>query len=208
MRVEADVRLGSSLTTVLGGAAVVVTVSANKVTIAAGRRTASAPLPADFDRTQWNKLSVQVVGSTVTARVNDAGLGDVYAEAQLAVPGLKVGSAPLRWLGSAEVDNLTVRPVAQPVRRVADVPRAGKLLAGDEFNGGLGADWSWVRQDDKAVVADGKLSWPLENADMVGSGNNAGLLSTRRRPETAGSPRPNCTWTWVRTTFATTSRPA
>ena len=133
-------------------------------------------LPADFDRTQWNKLSVQVSGSTVSARLNDAGLGDVYAEAQLAVPGLKLGSAPVRWLGSAEVDNLTVRPVAPPVRRMADVPRTGKLLAGDEFDGGLGADWSWVRQDSAAVVADGKLSWPLENADLVGAANNAGLL--------------------------------
>ena len=59
---------------------------------------------------------------------------------------------------------------------MADVPRTGKQLAGDEFDGGLGADWSWVRQDSAAVVADGKLSWPLENADLVGAANNAGLL--------------------------------
>ncbi|TCO46142.1 glycosyl hydrolase family 43 [Kribbella antiqua] len=176
LRVEADVRIGSSFTTVLGGGAVVASVSGDKVTIAAGRRTASAALPADFDRTQWNKLSVQVSGSTVTARLNDAGLGDVYAEAQLVVPGLKLPSAPVSWLGSAEVDNLTVRTVAAPATRMADVPRTGDLLAGDEFSSGLGASWSWVRQDDKAVVADGKLSWPLENADLVGGGNNAGLL--------------------------------
>ncbi|HEY0616891.1 MAG TPA: family 43 glycosylhydrolase [Kribbella sp.] len=177
VRVDADVRLGSSFTTVLGGGSVVATVSADKVSIVAGGRTASAPLPADFDRNGWNKLSVQVSGTTVTARLNDAGLGDVYAEAQLAVPGLKVRSAPVSWLGSAEVDNLTVRAVADPVRRLAAVPEAGKLLAGDEFDGnGLGAEWTWVRPDSKAVVADGKLSWPLQNTDLVGSGNNAGLL--------------------------------
>jgi arabinan endo-1,5-alpha-L-arabinosidase len=173
LRVEADVRLGSSFTTVLGNQ-VVATVANNRVTLTVGRRTTSVSLPPDFDRTQWNKLSVQVTGSAVTARLNDAGLGDVYAEAQL--PGLALKAAPVRWFGSADVDNLTVRPVAQPVTRPADVPQTGDLLSGDNFNGPLGADWSWVRQDDKATVADGKLSWPLENADMTGSSNNAGLL--------------------------------
>ena len=133
-------------------------------------------MPADFDRTQWNKLSVQVVGNTVTARVNDAGLGDVYAEAQLVVPGLKLRSAPVRWLGSAEVDNLTVRAVAPRYGGWPQYRRLGSCWPVTSSTAGLGAEWSWVRQDDKAVVADGKLSWPLENADMVGSGNNAGLL--------------------------------
>ncbi|MGW6283146.1 family 43 glycosylhydrolase [Kribbella sp. NPDC055071] len=174
LRVEADVRLGSSFTTVLGNSQVVATVANGRLTLVAGRRTTSVALPADVDRAQWNKLSVQADGSSVTARLNDAGLGDVYAEAQL--PGLKLSSAPVRWLGSAELDNLTVRPVAKPVTRMADVPQTGKLLTGDDFSGPLGADWSWVRPDDKAVVADGNLSWPLENADLVGTGNNAGLL--------------------------------
>ncbi|TDX08789.1 family 43 glycosylhydrolase [Kribbella sp. VKM Ac-2566] len=175
LRVEADARLGTSFTTVLGNQ-VVATVANNRVTLTVGRRTTSANLPPDFDRTQWNKLSVQVSGSTVTARLNDAGLGDLYAEARLEVPGLSLKAAPVRWLGSAEVDNLTVRPVARPVTKLADVPRTGDLLSGDDFSGPLGADWSWVRQDDKATVADGKLSWPLENADLTGSSNNAGLL--------------------------------
>ncbi|MFI6679719.1 family 43 glycosylhydrolase [Kribbella sp. NPDC050470] len=174
LRVEADVRLGNSFTTVLGGGQVVASVTGSRITLVAGRRTASAALPADFDRSDWNKLSVQVTGSSVTARLNDAGLGDVYAEASL--PGLSVKSAPVAWLGSAEVDNLTVRRVAPPVRRLADVPQTGTLLSGDEFDGALGSDWSWVRQDGKAVVADGKLSWPLQNADLVGGGNTAGLL--------------------------------
>ncbi|TDO54934.1 glycosyl hydrolase family 43 [Kribbella sp. VKM Ac-2527] len=175
VRVDADVRLGSSFTTVLGGS-VVATVSGSRVTVSADGRTASASLPADFDRSQWNKLSVQVVGNTVTARLSDAGLGDLYAEARLVVPGLKLKAAPVRWLGTAELDNLTVRAVADPVRRAAAVPQPGKVLAGDEFDAGLGSGWSWVRPDAKAVVADGKLSWPLQNTDLVGSGNNAGLL--------------------------------
>ena len=65
LRVEADVRLGNSFTTVLGNQ-VVATVANNRVTLTVGRRTTSAKLPPDFDRTQWNKLSVQVSGSTVT----------------------------------------------------------------------------------------------------------------------------------------------
>ncbi|GAA3569176.1 family 43 glycosylhydrolase [Kribbella ginsengisoli] len=176
VRVEANVKLGNSFTTVVGGGAVVVTVGASKVSIVAGGRTTSAPLPADFDRSQWNNLVVEVSGSRVTARVNDAGLGDLYAEAQLGVRGLKVRSAPVSWLGTAEVDNLTVRSVAQPVRRAAAVPVAGKLLAADEFNGALGDQWSWVRPDARAIVANGNLSWPLQNTDLVGGGNNAGLL--------------------------------
>ncbi|MFF0266116.1 family 43 glycosylhydrolase [Kribbella sp. NPDC004536] len=175
LRVETDAKLGTSFTTVLGNQ-VVTTVANNRLTVTVGRRTASVQLPPDFDRTQWNKLSVQVSGSTVTARLNDAGLGDVYGEAQLVVPGLELKAAPVRWLGSAEVDNLTVRSVAKPVTKMVTVPRTGKLLTGDDFDGPLGSDWSWVRQDAKATVADGKLSWPLENADMTGSSNNAGLL--------------------------------
>ncbi|GAA2833843.1 family 43 glycosylhydrolase [Kribbella solani] len=173
LRVEADVRLGSSFATVLGNQ-VVARVVGNRLTLVAGRRTTSVNLPADFDRTQWNKLVVQVTESSVTARLNDAGLGDVYAEAQL--PGVRLAAAPVRWIGSAEVDNLTVRSVAKAVTKPADVPRTGKVLAGDDFDGSLGAGWSWVRKDAKATVADGKLSWPLENADLVGTGNNAGLL--------------------------------
>ncbi|MDX2968914.1 family 43 glycosylhydrolase [Kribbella solani] len=173
LRVEADGRLGSSFATVLGNH-VVARVVGNRLTLAAGRRTTSVNLPADFDRTQWNKLVVQVTESSVTARLNDAGLGDVYAEAQL--PGVRLAAAPVRWIGSAEVDNLTVRSVAKAVTKPADVPRTGKVLAGDDFDGSLGAGWSWVRKDAKATVADGKLSWPLENADLVGTGNNAGLL--------------------------------
>lgn len=179
VRVEADVRLGKSFSTVLGGS-VLATVTGSKLAVVAGGRTASATLPAGFDRSQWNRLSIQVADGVVTARLSDAGLGDLYAEARLAVPGLKLKAAPVRWLGAAELDNLTVRPVAKPVRHLAGQPRAGQLIAGDEFTGsGLDADWSWVRPDANAVVAGGKLSWPLQNADLVGSGNNASLLFHR-----------------------------
>jgi hypothetical protein len=176
VRVETDVRLSTDFSTVLGNGSVVAAVVGDKLTVVAGRRTASAVLPASFDRSQWNRLSVQVAGSTVTARLGDAGVGDLYAEARLVVPGLRLPSAPVSWRGSAELDNLTVRPVAEPVRQLSEVPRIGALLAGDEFDNGLGAAWSWVRPDARTVVADGKLSWPVQNTDLVGSGNNAGLL--------------------------------
>jgi arabinan endo-1,5-alpha-L-arabinosidase len=177
VRVDTDLRLiDGSFTTVVGGS-VAVEVADNELSILAAGRRASAALPANVDRTQWNKLSVQVLGTTVTARVSDAGLGDGYAEARLVVPGLKLPSVPVTWHGSADLDNLTVRAVAEPVRRLVDVPEAGGKLSGDEFGGeSLGAGWSWIRPDAKTTVADGKLSWPLQNTDLVGSGNNAGLL--------------------------------
>ncbi|ADB29178.1 glycoside hydrolase family 43 [Kribbella flavida DSM 17836] len=180
VRVSADVRLGASFTTVLGYGAVVASIVGDKLVLVAGGRTTAVRLPAGFDRSRWNRLAVQVTGSTVTARISDAGLGDLYAEARLVVPKLKVKAAPVRWLGQAEVDNLTIRPVAEPVRRMVAVPQPGKLLAGDEFNGsGLGAGWSWLRPDAAATVANGKLSWPLQDTDLVGGGNNAGLLFHR-----------------------------
>jgi hypothetical protein len=177
VRVDTDLRLTDDRFTTVVGGSVAVTLAGDKLSLVAGGRRATATLPATFDRTQWNKLSIQVLGTTVTARVSDAGLGDAYAEARLVVPGLRLRSTPVAWSGSADLDNLTVRAVAEPVRRPAPVPQPGRKLAGDEFDGGsLGAAWNWIRPDAKATVADGKLSWPLQNTDLVGSGNNAGLL--------------------------------
>jgi arabinan endo-1,5-alpha-L-arabinosidase len=70
------------------------------------------------------------------------------------------------------------QPAGRPAPRIAD-PRVGRLdrSASDEFNGnGLGAGWTWIRPDAQATVANGVLSWPTEPADLVGSGNNAGVL--------------------------------
>jgi beta-xylosidase len=69
------------------------------------------------------------------------------------------------------------RAAAHPQLDVAEPPRVGSLLYGDEFSGSqLGAGWTWIRQDSNATVSGGSLNWPTEATDLVGSANTAGVL--------------------------------
>ncbi|MBL7254776.1 family 43 glycosylhydrolase [Paractinoplanes lichenicola] len=65
----------------------------------------------------------------------------------------------------------------------ARVPAPGKPIFAEEFgdrndgeSGGLTAGWSWVRQDPAATVSGGQLRWPVQGADLTGTGNDAGVL--------------------------------
>lgn len=171
LRFDTDVR-GTKLTVNLGH--VGVSLSRDALRITAGGRVATTPMPASFDPSAWNRLTVQVGPDGATARVSDSGLGDAYADVSVASQLLKPTRVSLA--GKAEVDNLTVRPAAVSVRKPVAVPEIGRQLSGDEFAGGLGEGWSWLRPDARAAVAAGKLSWPLQNTDLVGRGNNAALL--------------------------------
>ncbi|GAA0513850.1 hypothetical protein Ade02nite_48960 [Paractinoplanes deccanensis] len=59
----------------------------------------------------------------------------------------------------------------------AVTPRPGRLLTAysDEF-GTLGAGWDFVRPDPAVTTAGGSLRWPVQGADLTGTGNNAGVL--------------------------------
>jgi len=80
--------------------------------------------------------------------------------------------------GPVDVDNLSAVPLYKPATRAVPPPRTGRLVYSDEFGGGgtVGAGWTWVRQDPAATVAGGQLNWPVENGDLVGTANTAGLL--------------------------------
>jgi hypothetical protein len=57
------------------------------------------------------------------------------------------------------------------------VPSRLDRAASDEFSGSAPkAGWTWVRPDAKATVSGGALHWPTEAADLVGPGNDAGVL--------------------------------
>jgi arabinan endo-1,5-alpha-L-arabinosidase len=61
----------------------------------------------------------------------------------------------------------------------APVPAPGRALPAysDDFAGGdLGAAWSFVRPDPAVTVSGGALHWPVQNADLTGAANNAGVL--------------------------------
>jgi len=63
-------------------------------------------------------------------------------------------------------------------------PQPGTLLEdpSDEFDGaGLESGWEVVR-DPQFTVSGGQVNWPVETADLVGAGNDAGLL-LRDAPE-------------------------
>lgn len=91
-----------------------------------------------------------------------------------------------RWASDTPQPTPVVRQDHHPVGRPVSYPplpdpRPGRLIrpASDEFRGGLAPGWSWVRQDPQATVAGGALVWPTQAADLVGTGNDAGLLLRR-----------------------------
>ncbi|WP_020577817.1 family 43 glycosylhydrolase [Actinopolymorpha alba] len=149
-------------------------------------RTRSVPLPAGYDVSARHVLALEARGTKVTANLTDARLGDPWAEVSLEVPnGLdRPGRAGLLAEGSGEADNFSVNPLFTPVTKAVPAPKPGKVdpAYSDEFTGGLGAGWSWLREDANAQVKDGQLVWPTQTADLVGDGK-PGLLLRGAMPE-------------------------
>jgi hypothetical protein len=120
---------------------------------------------------------VQVDRSRVQAWLGESDLSDPAVEVRLQRAELNVPAAPVTFAGRRTLlDTLTIRPVARQATRPAPVPRAGKLLSADGFDNADLPGWTWVRRDDRATVSGGQLSWPVEQAELVGSGNDAGVL--------------------------------
>ena len=144
-------------------------------------RQGRARLPSGFDPMTWHAVSLTVRDGTATAQISYARLGDPLATVSLDIGNLTPpvqGGALAAWAGVG-VDNLSVLPAATPVTRrvVTPVPNRLDASASDEFTGdSLQAGWSWVRPDPNAVVSAGVLRWPTESADLVGTGNDAGIL--------------------------------
>jgi hypothetical protein len=76
---------------------------------------------------------------------------------------------PLRWRGGWPTATASDGPVLR-----WDRPK--RQVFADEFTTGLGAGWTWIRQDPDAVVTGGGLRWPTQAADLVGPDNTAGVL--------------------------------
>jgi hypothetical protein len=138
-------------------------------------------LPADFDGTRWHSVALELRDGMATASVSHARLGDPLATLRLRLRGnttVAAAGAVARGAGVG-VDNLSVLPAAKPVTALVRdrVPNRLDPSASDEFDGsGLARGWTWVREDKAATVTSGRLRWPVENADLVGTGNNAGVL--------------------------------
>lgn len=174
VRVEADVRSGpDGVAGVLARGSVRAVVDARKqeLRIEAGGRSNSAKLPAGFDYGAWHVVALEARGSTVTANVTDARLGDPWAETSLRVSYIGGGASGL--VGNGDADNFSANRLYRPVTRAVPDPRPGEIDAAlsDEFTGdALGTGWTWLRQDAAARVAGGQLEWPTQRADIVGNG--------------------------------------
>lgn len=151
---------------------------------------AAAPLPADFDAGTWKAVALELRDGTASAEVSHARLGDPLAHVTLELadqrrgkgggghgPGAGHGRAGAFADGRhVDVDNLSVLRASTPVTDVVEPPAPGATVWEDEFDGSaLDPAWTTLR-DPEVTVADGVLSWPTEAADLVGAGNDAGVL--------------------------------
>ena len=158
---------------------------AGELTVATvvGRATRSSTAAIRLDSDGWHKVVLEVDRGRVLAQLSEDDLNDPFAEVRVRRPGLSVSDAPLRLHSpDALVDNISVRRLAKEATELVPVPRTRGLIYRGEFNGTLSDDWRWVRPDPDATVADGSLSWPLQSADLVGSGNDAGVLLNDATP--------------------------
>ncbi|GHJ16941.1 family 43 glycosylhydrolase [Micromonospora sp. AKA38] len=175
LRVETDLRLTGATAAGLRLGTVDVRVGGGR--LAAG--TASVPLPAGTDPRDRHNLAVEVRGRQLVATLSPSRLGDPVARVSVRLPRPANGPLALRAEGGpAEFDNVSATRLYRPVRHEVAPPRVGPVLRdySDEFSGGLDPAWRWVRQDPAASVSGGALRWPVQDADLSGTGNTAGVL--------------------------------
>ncbi|WP_330467116.1 family 43 glycosylhydrolase [Micromonospora zamorensis] len=182
VRAETDLRLtGAASAGVTLGDRVEVRVdaAAGRLVASDGRRRATTPLPVGLDLADPHNLAIEVRGQQLVAELSPARLGDQVAVVSLRLdrpvagrPGLAAAGGP------AEFDNVSVARLFQPAKRAVPEPRVGAPLRAysDEFTDGLDGDWRWVREDPAVTAADGALRWPVQSADLTGTGNTAGVL--------------------------------
>jgi arabinan endo-1,5-alpha-L-arabinosidase len=183
VRIRLDLSSNRPLILTLGDArrGVAVTVDPDRdrlvLTAIQGGRTWRDTTPLRREGRSWRTLIVELNGSRALAQLSESDLNDPYAEVSLRLPGRVAADGPLRFASQrALIDNVTIRPLATEARRLVRQPQAGRLLISEEFNGPLSGNWDWVRRDPAATVSNGRLSWPVQAADLVGTGNNAGVL--------------------------------
>ena len=165
------------------GVSAVVDPAAGELVLRSGGARAAVPLPAGVDWSTWHAVVLEVEGRLARAEVSQARLGDPLAEVTLDLPQrLRPGGAgAVARTSGVHVDDLSAVPLAQPVSDVEPLPTPGDLVDEVTFDGtagqpgDLGPGWTAVR-DPQVAVADGALVWPVEQADLTGTGNDAGVL--------------------------------
>ncbi|WP_248962199.1 family 43 glycosylhydrolase [Sphaerisporangium perillae] len=198
LRVEADLRLGSSGTA--AGLVVTYANGANNVTAWIDRAqrslvvtakvrgvttTLSSALPPSFDYGSWHNLAAERRGNTLVTWVTADRLRDAVSTVTMTLPdgSPTSGSIGAASRGAAEADNIGAAPLYEPVTsRVSDPVLGSQLTAySDEFSGsGAPVGWEWVRKA-AADQSGGALVWPTQNAELFRETNTASVL-TRDAP--------------------------
>jgi beta-xylosidase len=150
------------------------------LTVRSAGRTWSAPLPGALSPRDWHELAVEVRNGVLTAEYGPSGLpGHEVVTVRAPVGRGAVAGHFGALAGCGDIDDVTVAPLYRPVTATAPVPQVGPVVESDEFTDGLGAGWTWVREPTGTAaprVENGRLVWPTQAADLVGTGNNASVL--------------------------------
>ena len=166
------------------GVSAVLDPAAGELVLRSGSARAAVPLPAGVDWSTWHAVALEVEGRLARAEVSQARLGDPLAVVTLDLPQrLRPGaSGAVARTSGVHVDDLSAVPLAQPVTDAEPLPSTGELVDEVTFDaapggtaGDLRSGWTAVRAP-QVTVADGALVWPVERADLTGTGNDAGVL--------------------------------
>lgn len=177
----------------------------------AGRRIGGeqvTALPTGFDHTDWHHLTIDVrygrspLGEDQTTGDAQAGVQvvisdrnrDPLAVQQQPLPGFLgiLGFLGIQGSGvgfitqgaRADFDNLTVAPLRAGMVPAPQTPALGTPLraSSDDFNGSLGPQWSWVREDPtKHAIVNQQLSITV-NGDLYRESNTATNLLLEPQP--------------------------
>ncbi len=152
----------------------------------------ATPLPANFDPSDWHHLSidedVSQQGKPILRFMLSDRNRDPLAVQERSLPAVFCsysGSVGLVTINAhADFDNITTAPLSTGLAPLQRPPPLGTLLTAfsDEFNGSLGPQWSWIREDQtKHSFVNGQLSITV-NGDLYRNANNATNLLLENPP--------------------------
>lgn len=152
----------------------------------------TSPLPAGFDPTDWHHLAIDQDTSQpgrVTLRVtlSDQNRDPLAVQTRPMPAGLVNRGGQIGFItvnAQAGFDNSTAAGLTSDIVPPPQTPPVGSPLStySDEFNGTLGPQWSWIREDpSKHGFTGGQLSITV-NGDLYRDANNATNLLVENQP--------------------------
>lgn len=153
-----------------------------------GTESAVVDVPDRIDLGEWHTLVVTLTADGLRAELQESGLGDPVAVAETDLPRGGGAQGLLSLLargGGAELDNLTVAPLAEQPTELVPEPFVGDVQWSEGFDGDLddvlANGWSLLQEHPGLEVADGALQWPLTGGDSASGNGGPALL--RPAPE-------------------------